>query len=319
MTERLDLNLLLVLDALMQEGSVTRAAAKLGLGQPATSAALNRLRGLYGDVLFVRTPQGMVPTARAREIAAGLSDTLETLRSTLTPSASFDPTTAKREFKICGGDFFGIVVLPGLVPSLMREAPGIDLRCRFIEKDDVLGCLEAGDIDLALTVLPDLPKYFATAPLLDDTFVCLTRPEHPAVASGLTREVFCGLDHILVTERGDATGAVDRALAPLGLTRRIAVTVPQVLVVPMLLAQTDLVATTGRRAAGAHHGDVPAACASRAGSSSRLAHGHGVVAAKRWGCRAGLASEPDRSRRPVGPGHRFLPAEAAFDISVRRF
>ena len=249
MSERLDLNLLLVFDALMRERSVTRAAVRLGIGQPAASAALTRLRDLFGDVLFVRTPSGMEPTVRAQVIAEPVAAALGQLRATLDPGADFDPARARRTFSIGGLDYLGVVALPELIAGLRRDAPDIDLRLRFVEKGRLLAALQTGDIDLAVAVLAEIPKHIGSEPLLTESFVCITRPDHPAAATGLTLETYAALPHLLVTQRPDATGIVDDLLRTRSLSRRIAVTIPQVAIVPMLLAGTDLVATIGRRAA----------------------------------------------------------------------
>lgn len=249
MVDRLDLNLLVTFDAMMRERNVTRAAARLGIGQPATSAALNRLRTLFGDPLFVRVPQGMEPTARALEIAGPVADALDRLRATLARDRIFDPSTADRIFTVSGVDYIGVVALPALMAGLLRDAPGIDLRLRFIEKTNILAGLDSGDIDLAVAVLPDVPKHVASEPLITETFVCVTRPDHPASATGLTLDAYAQLPHVLVTQKNDASGVVDMALRAKGLSRRIALTVPQVATIPMLLAGSDMVATIGRRAA----------------------------------------------------------------------
>ena len=256
MTEKLDLNLMLVFDALMSERSVTRAAAALGLGQPATSAALGRLRDLFDDPLFIRTPVGMEPTVRALGIAVPVAAAIAQLRATLEPP-SFDPPSARRSFNISGVDYLGLVALPDLVTRLARAAPGIDLRIRFIEKDAMLASVDSGRIDLAIAVLDDVPKHLAVEKLIEETFVCVTRADHPIAESGLTLDAYVGLSHVLVTQRGDAAGIVDQVLNSMGLSRRIAITVPQVAIVPMLLAGTDLVATIGRRAAERLCASVP--------------------------------------------------------------
>lgn len=249
MLEQLDLNLLLVFDVLLRERSVTRAALKLGLGQSATSAALGRLRAHFGDPLFIRVPRGMEPTARARVLAGPVTAALAQLRAALDGAGAFDPATARRTFVVSGVDYLGFVMLPELVVRLQREAPGVDLRFRFIEKDALPGRLDSGEIDLAVAVLADLPKHIASEPLLSETFACVTRRDHPVVASSLSLEAYARYPHILVTQRGDATGAVDHALRQHGLSRRVAITVPQVALVPMLLVDTDMIATIGRRAA----------------------------------------------------------------------
>lgn len=246
--KRYDRNLLSVLDALLRHGSVSAAAKQLGIGQPATSAALGRLRALFDDDLLIRTARGMTPTARATEIAGPLRALLDQLDGLIEPAAPFDAATSQRIFRLAGGDYVGMTVLPALAKRLSSEAPHVALRFRYVEKDSVPRCIEAGEIDLALMVTHELPNRFATAPLLEDGFVCALRSGHPALKDPLTLDAFVGLPHLLVTERGDERGAVDLALAELGKERHVSITVPSAALVADLLRATDLVATVPKRA-----------------------------------------------------------------------
>ena len=249
MTGRIDLNLLQALDALLKDRNVTAAAQRVGIGQPAMSAALSRLRVLFDDPLFIRTPKGMEPTTRALAIAEPLQIALAQLRAITEPLAEFDPATARQTFRVSGGDYAAMVLLPQLLHRLEHDAPGIDVRFRFIEKGSVLGCLEEDVVDLALCVLASIPTRFASELLLNDDLVCVVGAHHELAGSALTVESFCRERHILVTERGDETGAVDKELANRGLTRRIVLTVPQVSLIPMLLAESKSIATIARCAA----------------------------------------------------------------------
>ena len=246
--DRIDLNLLVAFDVLLSERSVTRAANRLGIGQPAASNALARLRALFKDELFVRDGRRMVPTPRALQLAAPIGRALAAAREALEPPA-FDPAQAKRAFALSCGDYALATIMPPLVNTVQRTAPGVDLRIRFIEKGSVFDQLDDGRLDLALGVFPDVPKRFAHRAAFQERFVCLVRPQHPLARAGLTVETYTAASHVLVTERGDEHGAVDDALAALGLRRRIAVVVPQVLVIGRLLAASDLIATTGKRIA----------------------------------------------------------------------
>ena len=249
MSGRIDLNLLQALDALLRERSVSRAATRLGLGQPAMSAALARLRLLFDDALFVRTPRGMEPTPRALQLEAPLRAALADLRAVAEPADRFEPMGTRRTFRLSGGDYAGMVLLPPLLRRLEVEAPGVDLRFRFVEKGNVLACLDDDAIDVAIGVMENLPMRFACERLLTDTLVCIVRAGHPLTEGRLTLERFIGERHILVTERGDEVGAVDVALEALGASRRVLLTVPQVSLVPMLLVQTEAIATIARCAA----------------------------------------------------------------------
>ena len=245
----IDLNLLTAFDAMMSERSVGRAALRLGIGQPAASHALARLRTLLDDELFRRDGRTMVPTERALEIAEPISRALAAAREALEPPASFDPSRSTRKFTLSGGDYALSVALPALLPLVRRHAPGIDLRFRFVEKDLALTLLDDGRLDLALSVYPNAPKRYEAVTVFEEHFVCVARRDHPAMANGLTLDGYASALHVLVTERGDERGAVDEALARVNRERRIALTVPSVLVLHRLLVETDLVATIGARVA----------------------------------------------------------------------
>jgi DNA-binding transcriptional LysR family regulator len=255
----LDLNLMLVFEALMRERSVTRAARALGIGQPAASNALSRLRALLRDELFVRSGGVMLPTARAHALAGPIESALATLRQAIAPAGEFDPATAERCLRISAGDYAAMILLPELTAQVRARAPRIDLRFRFVEKDRLAELLDTGALDLAIGVFPSAPKRLAVEPLFEERFVCLTRADRALPADGLTLEHYAALPHVLVTERGDETGAVDAALRAQGITRRVAVTVPHVLLLPWLLRDGDLVATVGRRAAQTFTATAPLA------------------------------------------------------------
>jgi DNA-binding transcriptional LysR family regulator len=245
--QRVDLNLMVAFEALMAERSVSAAALRLGISQPAMSGSLARLRSLFADSLFVRAGNTMLPTTRAMALAEPVGRALAALRAAVQPPGGFDPATASRTFRISGGDYAATVLLPALTASLRTSASGVDLRFRFIEKDQVLGLLDAGVLDLAIGVFPDIPKRFAARALFQERFVCVAARGHPALARGLTLNTFAALPHVLVTERGDAVGAVDEALRARGLERRVALTIPYVLPLRELLPGSDLVATVGAR------------------------------------------------------------------------
>jgi DNA-binding transcriptional LysR family regulator len=243
-----DMNLLLVLEALAREGSVTGAARRLGLGQSATSAALARLRAAFGDELFIRTPEGMRPTPRAAELLPGVSAILAEARRTLEAGATFVPREASRRFVLASSDYTSAVLLPRLVAFLSAEAPGVELRVIGYDKDDVPTLLARGEIDAAIGVFPSPPEGAVVTPLYTDSFTGLARAGHPALqGGGIDLDAFCAWPHALVTTRRDAAGAVDAALAELGRHRRIAVTVPQMLALPAVLATSDLLAAVPAR------------------------------------------------------------------------
>lgn len=247
--QRIDLNLMVAFEALLAERSVSAAAQRLGVSQPAMSSSLGRLRSLFGDALFVRSGRIMLPTERALQVQAPVAQALAQLRAALEPRAPFSPASSRRVFAVSGGDYATMVILPHLAASLAKQAPLVDLRFRFVEKPATLDLLASDDLDLALGVFPDPPKRFGQERLFDETFVSIVRDGHPGLANGLSLEAFVTWPHLLVTERGDAQGAVDEALGRQGQERRVALTVPHVLVVPSVLASSDLIATVGARVA----------------------------------------------------------------------
>lgn len=244
-----DLNLLVALDAILAERSVTRAAARLGLTQPAMSHALRRLRDLFGDELLVRTRTGMVPTARGEALEQPLRATLRDLDALIHQGeAGFDPRTAAATFTIATTDYGAFVLLPALLPVLEREAPRIDLRLVSVP-DPMADALADGRVDFVIATRPPDAAVLHKQPLCEERFVCVMRAGHPAGKKPLTLERYVSLSHALVAPRGRLGGAVDDALAARGLSRRVAVTIPNFLVAPAVIASSDLVVTLAERVA----------------------------------------------------------------------
>lgn len=244
----IDLNLLVALDALLDERSVTRAADRVGLSQPAMSRALGRLRGLFGDRLLVRTSGGLAPTLRAEALAPRLRAVLAEV-GRIVQAPAFDPASYRGTARIAMPDYLGLLMLPALLHRLERACPGLDIVLAP-PRGGTLGELEAGDLDLAIGNFPQIPAGFYGRPVMSDGFACLARRGHPALAEPLTAERFADLRHALITVRDDRSpGAVDDALARLGLSRRIALRVPNFLAAPLIVAETDLILTLPARLA----------------------------------------------------------------------
>lgn len=250
---RIDLNLLLALDALARERSVTKAAERAGVTQSAMSHTLRRLRELFDDPLLVRGRGGMVLTPRAEALAVPLRSGLVSLARTLAEPRPFVPEDASRTFRIVSPDLFDTLVLPTLLQRLGRHAPSVDLAVVPMPKR-LADKLETGDVDLAIhPVLLDpqsfdlgttLDSELQTRTLFRDSFRCFLRTGHPAVESRrLTLKAFTRLDHILVSPGGEGPGLVDRILDDSGLQRRIALRVPQFATALEVVAQSDLVLT----------------------------------------------------------------------------
>jgi DNA-binding transcriptional LysR family regulator len=242
----IDLNLLVVFDALMAERHVTRAGERIGLSQPAVSAALNRLRHLLKDELFIRRADGMQPTRRAQELAVPLRQALTQIQTALEPQ-SFDPAQAQRLFKLATNDFAASILLPSLGAKLSRDAPGLDLRVIMADDTLALSLLDQDAVDLAIGPFEQVGPPFQRQHLLEPAgFLCVMRRGHP-LAGHLTLENFAATPQLLISRTGDPTGFVDAILAEVGLQRRVAFTVPSFLLAPIVLAQTNYIAVLPRR------------------------------------------------------------------------
>jgi DNA-binding transcriptional LysR family regulator len=254
---RTDLNLLVLFEAVRAEGHVGRAALQLNLTPSAVSHGLKRLRHLLGDPLFLRTPKGVVPTARALELAGPIAEVLARTQDVLAGSAGFVPATARRRFTLGAPDAISSVVLPPLLADLQQHAPGIDLNVRQLLPsramrggggywDTVLADLDQRTIDVALLPLPQVPARFSQRTLYTEQFVIAARRGH-AFARRPTAQRFCAAAHVVVSLVGDPHGFVDRALAERGLARRVALTVPNFSMALALVAETDLLAALPSR------------------------------------------------------------------------
>jgi DNA-binding transcriptional LysR family regulator len=249
--EKIDLNLLVTLSALLRERNVTLAAKSVGLSQSATSHALARLRRLLQDPLLIRNKGQLLLTSRAEALLPQLEESLRLMRVALTNPAPFQPKTARRSFSVGAGDFAQFVLLPLLMEKLARRAPGLDLWMRELYSGDTLERLSTDDLDLAV-----LPKMILPASanlrsrfLFEERFVCLVRTAHPTVKKKMTLEQFVSLPHAFIAPRGTRGGAVDDALQALHKERRVALAVPHFLVAPYAVASSDLVITVASRVA----------------------------------------------------------------------
>jgi DNA-binding transcriptional LysR family regulator len=244
----IDLNLLVAFEVLFEEKSVTAAATRLYLGQPAMSAALARLRTLFQDDLFIRLGREMQPTAKALEIAPGIRAALQQIRQTLAASQTFDATTSKSTFTIGSSDYTSYVVMPKLLEICHQIAPNIDFRLIGFAKDSVGELLEQREIDLALGVFQNPPRQTMQMPLFSENFVGICRHGHPVITQdSLAPEIFANLLHALFTIRQDEVGEIDKVLAQYNLKRRIVLTTPHLLVLPAIIASSDLVAAVPSR------------------------------------------------------------------------
>lgn len=242
-----DTTALCVFVALMEEGAVTRVANRLGMTQSAVSHALKRLRLLWGDPLFTRTPTGMVPTAKALQLAPDIADAVSGLERLLEPSDAFDPKVHARQFTIGLSDYAAAVYLPGLLHRDVFSAKGISLRVRHTSRRLGFDMLRRGEVELVVGNFPDAPADLRQEMLAEHDFACAADRTHPAfTGDGLPLKDYLAAEHLHVSLAGEPSGLVDTALARGGQKRRVAVTLPHFLLTGPLLRGTRLIATEPR-------------------------------------------------------------------------
>jgi DNA-binding transcriptional LysR family regulator len=246
----IDLNLLVALDALLAERNVTRAAVRLNLSQSAMSAALARLRALFGDPLLLRTSGGMLATSKGQELVAPVRLVLAEIGRIVQRPERFDPASTDRVFTIAASDYVEYAVLPRLVDFLEARAPRARLAVRPMDFGAVGRHLESGDVDLGILGAAFAPPSVRSRPLFVERFVCVARKGHPGVGERLTLDDYCTLDHVLVSPSGGAFSApADDALAALGRRRHVRLSVPHFLLVPEILTRSDMIAMLPERLA----------------------------------------------------------------------
>jgi len=252
-----DLNLLKVFDVVMAERNLTHAAQVLSLTQPAVSNALRRLREALGDDLLVRQGRSLQPTPKALALWPDIRATLERLQATLAPRL-FDPATAQNSFVLTMADATAAELMVGLVTALSQQAPGVSLRTVPLTTRDPRRLLEDGLADLAIGHFPALVSELATQlragqnahffhrRLFESDYVCVMRQGHPLAKSTLTLDAYCQAKHMLVSFSGRAFGLIDEALAALGRSRRVVLTVNQFFTTVKVVAQSDLLTVLPR-------------------------------------------------------------------------
>ena len=249
---RIDLNLLVVLRALLATRSVSRAADALGMSQPAVSRALARLRRQFGDRLLIKGGNAMTPTLFAENVAAPLSTLLSDAEALLGGVPSFDPATTERVFRLATTDYGATAVLPAVLPLLRQAAPKAGLEVVSFGRD-LFGMLADGQVDLALYSDDPVPSSLRTADLFSEDYASVVRSGHPAAANAvdgtIALEDYLAHGHALVTVFGGRSGVIDDALALLGRSRSIAMWLPYFATAALLVARSDLILTLPRRAA----------------------------------------------------------------------
>jgi DNA-binding transcriptional LysR family regulator len=245
---RIDLNLLVLFEAVLEERHVGRAAARLHVSPSAVSHGLGRLRRLMHDPLFLRQPKGVAPTERAKQLALPVADILERTRQVMTNAERFDPGKSVRRFVIGAPDAVSAVILPAMLAELRRDAPGIDIGVRNLvgQFEASLAELDERTLDVALLPLEDIPSRFVRRTLFEQAdFVIVRRAGHP-IGKRLTLARYCSAPHLVVSVSGDPHGLVDQHLATRGLSRRVVLTVSNFLQALAMVAESDLVAAMPR-------------------------------------------------------------------------
>jgi DNA-binding transcriptional LysR family regulator len=243
----IDLNLLFVFHQLYKEKRVSVVADNLGLTQPAVSNALSRLRKMLGDELFLRTARGMEPTPYASQLAEPIAYALTTIRDTLERQLEFDPTTSTRKFTVAMTDLGEIHFLPRLMRRLGEAAPGVTISTVRNAAVNLADELEAGRVDLAIGLLPQLKAGFFQRLLFRQRYVCIFREGHALDKEALTLQDFEDAQHIVVVAGGTGHAIVDDTIAKRGVRRDVRLSVPHFVALGHILATTDLLATVPER------------------------------------------------------------------------
>jgi DNA-binding transcriptional LysR family regulator len=247
-TKRLDLNLLVTLEALLAEENVTRAAARLHLSQPAVSAQLSRLRDVFDDPLLIPAQRGMTPTAKALELVEPLREALDQVRAAVSTHRAFDPAKARLTVAIAASDYLQAALLQALVLDLRRKAPGVRVALRNLDGAQLAAQMVRGEVDLALMTPQTAPSGLRSRRLFDERFVLIARRNHPRVRRRLTVAQFAALEHVIVSPRGGSFSTpADTALAALGHKRTVVLSAASFLFVPEIVAASDFVALVPER------------------------------------------------------------------------
>jgi DNA-binding transcriptional LysR family regulator len=241
------MNLLRVFDAMMRERSTVRAGERIGLSQPAVSSAIGRLRHFLGDELFVRDGNRMLPTPRALELAGPLADALRQIEEALTANSVFEPAKADVTFMLAGSDYFSTLLMPELARNAAPVAPAVTFQMIDCLSSDVVDLLSEGRVDLVVDRTLDVPEWINRQKLFRSYLVCIVRKGHPHIEQHSLRpgallpaEVFCAIPQVLRSADGGRTGTIDPGLGKLGLSRKVAMTVPHFQAVALAVASSDL-------------------------------------------------------------------------------
>ncbi|MEX3810325.1 LysR family transcriptional regulator [Paraburkholderia sp. BR13439] len=239
---RLDLNLLITLDVLLEEHNVTRAAERLNFSQPSVSVHLAKLRDVFGDPLLLPGPRGMRPTAKAQALREPLREALETLQRAVAPTSPFDPAAATQTWRIAATDYAESTIILPMLAGLRAAAPGTRLAIVEAVPPRLARQAEQGDIDIGFHTSEGAPEGLRRRVLFAERYVLVGRAGHPKLKRRPTLAQFCKLEHVIVSpDGGGFFGVTDETLAKLGLARKVVLSVPHFLFMQSVLASTDLV------------------------------------------------------------------------------
>jgi DNA-binding transcriptional LysR family regulator len=252
-----DLNLLLVFHAMMSERHATRAGHRIGLSQPAVSAALNRLRSIFDDELFIRQSGEMAPTPRALSLAEPIREALQRVEAALAGSPHFDPATMRRDFTVRGVDYISYLLIAPMMARLSKSAPDIVVRCVDAQMGSVPELLQTGRIDFAIEVMHQLEDPVRSQFLIRERYVVIIAAQHPAIEAGgqlfsqaaFDLDLYCKLPHVLHSFVGGTTGNVDSALAAVNRRRLVGLSMPHFFSIAETVARSEMIATFPERMA----------------------------------------------------------------------
>ncbi|MEM6386105.1 MAG: LysR family transcriptional regulator [Pseudomonadota bacterium] len=251
------MNLLVVFDAVMSERSVTKAGERIGLAQPSMSNALARLRALFDDDLFVRTPSGMMPTQVALDAADHVRAAIIAAEDAISVAKTYDPQTHEGRVTLLTSDLMELTVVPDIVRALRNLAPNIRLKTLGMVRGQIADDLDAGHADVALSPISNIPTRFHHQVLCEESFAGIARFDHPILDEPVTLDSFLAHKHALLSHRSDEKGIIDTVLASKGLTRDVAVSVSNFATLPPLVLETNVIAALPRRLAAKADKELP--------------------------------------------------------------
>lgn len=245
--DNLDLNLLRVFDAIYRDQNLSRAAARLGLSQPGVSQALNRLRTLTGDRLFLRQSHGVVPTAYSDALAGPIRQALENLQAALQTQVSNDLQRTRRRIRLVMSDYSESLILAPLARTIADQAPNLQIRVQPVDGLELRNAFQEGVVDMAVGALSSLNDQCRYQTLFMEDFACVVRQNHPTIGETLTLEAFSKAGHVALGARSVQLSKIEQACLSKGFELRPSIIVPNFLVMPYIVASSDCITMLPRR------------------------------------------------------------------------